>query len=251
MMRGVVLTGGVWLCLLLGGCVTETSGPAPASDGVRVQAQLDLARGYLEESEFAQARRPLNRALEIDPRSVEAHVLLGVLNEREGDPQLAETSYRQALRIDPDDAQALNNYGSFLYSQGRYAEAVEPLRRLVRNPNYRARAQAYENLGVAELAIDERDRAREAFERSLNLNYAQARSSLELAQLAFDDGDYAVAQQYYEGFRTLARQNARSLCLGVKLGEVLNDPDQVASYRLALKNLYPDSMEARRCQVSP
>jgi type IV pilus assembly protein PilF len=181
---------------------------------------------------------------------VEAHVLLGVLNEREGDTHLAEASYRDALRIDPDDAQALNNYGSFLYGEGRYEEAVVPLRRLVKNPNYRARAQAYENLGIAELALGERGRAREAFERSLNLNYAQPRSSLELAQLAFDDGEYTTAQEYYEGFRSLARQNARSLCLGVKLGQVLNDPDQVASYTLALKNLYPNSAEAGRCQAT-
>jgi len=246
------LLGGILmgLAILAGGCVTETTGRhQQASDVDRVQAQLDLARGYLEESEYGRARRPLNRALEIDPQHVESYVLLAVLNEREGEIELAEQSYLSALRYDSGDAQALNNYGSFLYGQGRFEEAVVQLRKLVGNPDYRARAQAYENLGIAELQIGERERARVAFNRSLSLNYAQPRSSLELASLSFEDGDYAAAQEYYDGFRSHARQNSRSLCLGVKLGRVLGNANQVASFDLALKNLFPDSDEAKDCQA--
>jgi len=232
-------------------CVTESTGPSPAADAERVQAQLDLARGYMEENNFGQARRPLNRALKIDPRNVEAHVLLGVVNQAEGDLDLAEDSFRDALRADPDDPQALNNYGSFLYGQGRYEEAVKPLRRLVDNPSYPARSQAYENLGIAELRLGERERAREAFRRALSLNFRQPRSSLELAMLAFEDGDHRLAQRYYDDFRGLARQNARSLCLGLRLGRALDNADQVASYELALRNLYADSPDAQRCVEAP
>lgn len=232
-------------------CVTESTGPSPAADAERVQAQLDLARGYMEENDFGQARRPLNRALEIDPRNVEAHVLLGVVNQAEGDEDLAEANFRNALRVSPDDPQALNNYASFLYGQGRYDEAVKPLRRLVQNPSYPARSQAYENLGIAELRIGERDRAREAFRRALSLNFRQPRSSLELAMLAFEDGEYPQAQRFYDDFRGLARQNARSLCLGLRLGRALGNADQVASYELALRNLYADSPDAQRCVEAP
>lgn len=232
-------------------CVTESTGPTPAADAERVQAQLDLARGYMEENDFGQARRPLNRALEIDPRNVEAHVLLGVVNQAEGDQDLAEANFRSALRVSPDDPQALNNYASFLYGQGRYDEAVKPLRRLVQNPSYPARSQAYENLGIAELRIGERDRAREAFRRALSLNFRQPRSSLELAMLAFEDGEYPQAQRFYDDFRGLARQNARSLCLGLRLGRALGNADQVASYQLALRNLYADSPDAQRCVEAP
>jgi len=232
-------------------CVTESTGPSPAADAQRVQAQLDLARGYMEENNFGQARRPLNRALEIDPRNVEAHVLLGVVNQAEGDQDLAEASFRDALRVSPDDPQALNNYASFLYGQGRYDEAVKPLRRLVQNPSYPARAQAYENLGIAELRMGERDRAREAFRRALSLNLRQPRSSLELAMLAFEDGEYRQAQRFYDEFRALARQNARSLCLGLRLGRALDNADQVASYEMALRNLYADSPDAQQCVEVP
>ena len=205
----------VMLAMGLAGCVTETTGggPEPAAAAQRLQAHLDLARGYLEKRDYTRARPPLTRALEVDPRSVEALVLMAVLNEAENDSDLAEQHYRSALRIDAANSQALNNYGSFLYGQGRYAEAAEHLRRLVKNSDYRARSQAYENLGMAELRLGDRAAAMEAFNRALLLNANQARSSLELASMAYVDGDYALAQQRYDGFRRSARQTPRSLCL--------------------------------------
>ena len=80
------------LMLALGGCITETTGglPPPLPDEERVRANLDLARGYLGKRDWIRARSPLDRALEIDPNSVETHVLLGVLFEGQGDPALAE-----------------------------------------------------------------------------------------------------------------------------------------------------------------
>ncbi|MFB3105037.1 MAG: hypothetical protein ACE1ZA_08920, partial [Pseudomonadales bacterium] len=62
----------------MAGCITTSTGglPAPASDEKRVKAQLDLARGYLENRHLERARVPINRALSIDSKSVEAHVLL-------------------------------------------------------------------------------------------------------------------------------------------------------------------------------
>lgn len=246
MSRWIVLLG---FCLLLAGCVTESTGglppPAPASE--RVQAHLDLARGYLAQGDWARARAPLEKALEIDPRSADALVLMAVLYQSEGEGPLAEEYYRRALRYNPSHAQALNNYGTFLYGQGRYADAVDPLRKLVQDPAYPARAQAYENLGMAELRVGNRDAGREAFLRSLSLNAGQPRANLELAALASEDGDLSAAERYYDAFRSQARQTPRSLCLGVSLARAGGDSDAAASYALALHNLYPDSPEARSC----
>ncbi len=240
------------VCLsVLTGCVTTSTGglPPPADRATRLAAYLELARGYLEKRDFDRARAPLNRALEIDRRSVDAHVLKAWLSESENDVELAEKHYRIALRYDSNHAQALNNYASFLYGQQRFSEALPPLRKLVRNTEYHARSQAYENLGLAELKAGDPEFAKDAFSRALMLNFAQARSSLELADLAYADGEYEVAGEYYDGFRQRAAQTPRSLCLGMKLGQALGDSDQLASYALALHNLYPNSSEATRCTV--
>lgn len=237
--------------LLIAGCVTESHGglPDPAADAQRVKAQLDLARGYLENRHLERARSPLNKALEIDSSSVEAHVLLAVLNEAENDPVLAEEHYKLALRYDPDHSQALNNFASFLYGHERYEEAVVALRKLVLDANYRARSQAYESLGLAELKIGETKRAKEAFLRSLQLSFNQPRASLELADISYVEGEFAKARDFYDGFRTQARQTPRTLCLGMKLAQTINNTDEMASYALALNNLFPESAEARNCKV--
>ena len=241
----------ILLVLVLTACVTETVGglPPPAQNATRVTAQLDLARGYFASEDWSRARTPLNRALQIDPKSAEAHVLLAVLSDREGEPEVAENHLKQALKIDSDNPQALNNYGGFLYRQQRFDEALPPLRKLVRDTEYHARSQAYENLGLAELRAGNAGLANEAFSRALALNFAQVRSSLELADMAYADGDYDAARDYYEGFRSRARQNPRSLCLGMKLGQAFGDSDQLASYALALQNLFPNSPEASQCEV--
>lgn len=246
---------GIWLFLLLvlgvGGCVTQSTGglPDPAGPADRVQAQLDLARGYLEQGNTERARAALNKAMEIDPKAVEAHVLLGVLNAAESEWGLAERNFRTALAIAPANPQALNNYASFLYSRGRYDEAVSYLRELVQNTDYRARSQAYENLGLAELKTGEVAAAKESFARALQLSFSQPQSSLELAQIAYDEGQIGMAIQRYDGFRSQAQQTPRSLCLGMKLAQESGNPDQLASYAMALSNLYPKSREARECVV--
>ncbi|NBC22637.1 MAG: type IV pilus biogenesis/stability protein PilW [Gammaproteobacteria bacterium] len=245
MIRAMALA--LWLGLLAG-CVTEsTNTREPAPKPKRLQAHLDLARGYLEQRDFNRALEPLNNALELDPRSAEANTLMAVFYQSQGEPDLAEEYYRQALRSEPRHAMALNNYGTFLYSQGRFEDALEPLRRLVQNPNYRERAVAYQNLGLTELKVGNTQRAREAFERALSFNTVLPRSGLELAALSYEAGDYREASRYYDMFRSRARQTPRSLCLGLRLARRTGDDDRRASYEIALKNLYPDSAEAKRC----
>ena len=221
------------------------SGPAPVEE--RVQAQLDLARGYLEQRDFARARLPLERALKIDGRHVEARVLYAVLLQVENEHELAEEQFRLALDIDPDHAQALNNYGSFLYARGRYADALEPLSRLVKDTSYRARPQAFENLGLAQVQINDLDAAGASFQRALELNERQARSALELADIALARGNLDSAVRYFDQYRRYAKPNARSLCLGMRLSAARGDDNQTASYGLALKNLFPDQADA--CQI--
>ncbi len=236
---------------LLHGCVTETTGglppPAPVED--RVQAQLDLARGYLEQRDLNRAQPALQKALEIDPRHVEAHVLNAVLFHAQNEFELAEFHYRTALRIEPDNAQALNNYGTFLYSRGRFEDAIVPLSNLVKDTGYRARSQAFENLGLAQLRTGATQAAEASFQRALELNFRQAGSTLELAEIAFDRGELQTAASRLLEYRTMARPSARSLCLGLKVATGLGDADQAASNELALNNLFP--AVADQCLTEP
>ena len=241
----------VWgaIVLVVSGCVTtESGGSKPGTNGQRLQAYLDLARGYLEQRDYVHARPPLEQALKADPSSAEAHVLMAMVNLADGDKHLAEKEFKDALRYDPHNAMAQNNYGTFLFAEGKYKEAAEHLKVASADPKYVRRAQAYENLGLTQLKLTENADAEQSFLRALMLNAVLPRSAFELAESYFTAGDFVKSKQYFDSYNSMAKPTARSLWLGVRLSRVLGDQDQLSSYALALKNLFPDSPEYRLYQ---
>jgi type IV pilus biogenesis/stability protein PilW len=191
---------------------------------------------------------PLERALEIDPRSSDAHVLLAIVYQAEGAYTRAEDHYRRAIRLDRANSMALNNFGSFLHLRERYAEARPFLQRAAEDSSYGARPQAFENLGLTELAIGNVDDAATAFTRALRLNPDLPRSHLELAEIHFERGNNAAAMTHFERYRALAQQTPRSLWIAIRLHGAMQDRDAVASFGLQLRNLFPGSDEYRLYQ---
>jgi type IV pilus assembly protein PilF len=235
--------------LLLAGCITTESGGAKSgTNPQRLQAFLDLARGYLEQRDYAHARPPLEQALKVDPTSAEAHVLMATVNLADGDKSLAEREYKEALRHEPRNAMAQNNYGTFLFAEGKYKEAAQHLKIAAEDPKYVRRAQAYENLGLTQLKLAATADAEQSFLRALMLNAVQPRSAFELAEIFFAAGDFVRSKQYFDSYNTMGRPTSRSLWLGIRLSRVSGDQNQLASLALALKNMFPDSPEYRLYQ---
>jgi Tfp pilus assembly protein PilF len=78
----------------------------------------------LERGDDATARSLLQKALDLNPKNVEAHTWLGALADRAGDLQAAERSLARAARLAPSSASARNNYGAILMRLGRTREAA-------------------------------------------------------------------------------------------------------------------------------
>lgn len=71
------------------------------------------------------ARAAAIRALEIDPRSAEAHTSLALVTENyDWDWETAEKEYRRAIELDPNYATAHQWYAEFLMWEGRFDEAL-------------------------------------------------------------------------------------------------------------------------------
>ncbi len=226
----------------LAGCVTQKSGPQ-----VDLEEALDthyrLAMGYIDNRNRDSARHHIRKAFELDSRSARAYGAQAMLFQLEGENERAEESFKAALRQDRDFAQARNNYGAFLYRQERYEEAYDQFEIVSDNLDYDNRARALLSLGRAALKLGRTDRARSAFEHAFTLDRSQAPVLLELADISFQDEEYAQAKRYLDQYGQLARQSARSLLLGIKIERIFDNKDQEASYALALKNRFPYSDE--------
>jgi type IV pilus assembly protein PilF len=243
------------ICLvLLTGCVTEqTSGPDPKNVdmGELLQRQLDLGIGYLRNGDYPRAKEKLNRALAIDSKSAVVHATFGLLFELEGEDELAERYFRDAIKYDPESAQARNSYGAFLFAKGRYAEAAQQLEEAAQNRFYRNRPTVFENLGIAYLRLGDAEGADYAFTRAVQLNPDQSRALLELAEIRFGQRNYAEARELYSRQTRGAAKSAKALWLCIRLARVFKNYNEEASCAEALEGIYPASDEYRLYKNSP
>ena len=231
---------------LLAGCVT-TGNVDPMKTGKGREeardAYVQLGIGYLQQGSTENAKVPLRKALEIDPSSADAHAALALVFQIEMEPKLADEHFRKAISQRRDDARLLNNYGSFLFEQKRYQEAMERYTQAAQDNLYPERSRVFENLGLTALQLQQREQAKAYFERSLRLNSRQPRALMEMSLLSFEDKQFVPARSYYESYLTLAPHDARSLLLGVRLAKVFEERDNAASLGLQLKRLYPGTPE--------
>ena len=85
------------------------------------------------------------KALDIEPNYADASYNMGMALQRQGKLEEAIQAYKKAIEITPDYADAYNNMGVVLQNQGRREEAIEAyIRALSINPDY---AEAYNNIG--------------------------------------------------------------------------------------------------------
>lgn len=239
--RGCVL---LLALLSLSACVTTLEGGNPATDpNSALETYVQLGLGYLRTGNRDAARLNFNRALEIDRRSPGAHDGLALLYQLEAMNDMAERHFKQAIRADRNFSRARNNYGTFLYDQERFKEALVQFDLASKNLNYNRRPVALLNLGRTALKLGDVARAESALKHSLVLDPSLDRAMVELAEISFEQQDYAEAKRYLDMYAEVTRHSPRSLWLGIRLERIFGNRDKEASYALALKNLHPYSQE--------
>ncbi len=243
-MRLVVVAGLFLFCLA--GCVTseETVFTEKASPHKTLERRVELARKYIGQGDWDNAKRNLKMAYEVDPGNAEVHEAFALVYQSTGEYELAEENYQTAIKIDRNFSRARNNYAVFLFSQQRYEDAEEQLEFVVQDTLYNARPRAFINLGLCRLQLFNPTGAEEAFLRALSMDRGNVIALLEVAELRYDDDDIPNASRYFESYRRSVRQqSSRALWLGIRISRKQGDLNAEGSYVLALTNLYPNSAE--------
>jgi len=230
----------------LAACVTTTESvfteePSPEKT---LERRVGLARQYIGEGNWKDAKRNLKLAVEIDPDNAEVHEAFALVYQSTGEYELAEQSFETAIKLRKNFSRARNNYAAFLFSQGRYQEAEAQLERVVADVLYSSRPSAFINLGLCRLQLFDPVGAEQAFVRALSMDRTNVIALLETAQLRFDADDIPSASHYYATYRQSVRQqSSRALWLGIRIAQKEGDRNAEGSYLLALRNLHPKSVE--------
>jgi type IV pilus assembly protein PilF len=244
-----LLTGA---CLILSGCITETNSDLmKKKDKERyIQNSVTASLEYLQLGDTKNAFRHANNAMEADAKSAEAHNAMALLYRNMQDEKNEEKHFKLAIRYNPNLSKVRNNYAVFLFQRERYTDALFQLEKASKDPSYENRGLAFENMGRAYLGLKDIAQAEVAFKEALRIDERMVRSYLELAQINFIRGDLKQANQYIQQYGTLGRHSARSLWLGIQIERKLGNKDALASYELALRNIFADSAEYKAYKAS-
>lgn len=236
----------VWVTLLLSACVTTEKGvfTTKASDDKALDYSVQAARSYIRDENWESARRHLKNALELDGKNAEVHEALALVFQNTGELELADSHYKRAVGYASKESRVSYNYGVFLYGQKRYKEAVRQFEEVTKDTLYERRSAAFYNLGRSYTKVDSHVKAEQALRRSYLINKRSPSVMLALADALYVIENYPESQRFYKKYRNyVKKQSAKGLWLGIRLADQYGDRDALASYVLALKNLYPRSKE--------
>jgi tetratricopeptide (TPR) repeat protein len=154
-----------------------------------VDPQNEIARAAtLFHAAFdAQMRGELKQAIGLYRQSLlahptaEAHTFLGWTYSFQGLLDRAIAECKKAIEVDPAFGNPYNDIGAYLLQMGRHDEAIPWLEKATVATRYEAPHYPHFNLGRAYLAKEMYTRARQCFERALEVrpDYAAARQVLE------------------------------------------------------------------------
>ena len=234
--------------VVFSGCAAQNTGKtgkavSQVNTTKALELHIQLANGYIDKGNRESARHHLRKAADISKNSPEATEALARLYQLEGEPELAEKTFKKALQLKKHFTLANNNYGVFLFGAKRYEEALGQFEIAASDLDYDGRASALVNVGRTSLLLGKNERAKAAFEHASVLDRGIPDPHIELAEMNFLQQDYAEAKRYLDRYQALGQQSARALLLGIRLERIFGNKDKEASYVLVLKNRFPYSKE--------
>ena len=110
---------GAILALILAGCVTtnETVFTNKEAPDVALKRRVELARAYIGQGNWENAKRNLKLAAEIDPNNAEVYEAFALVYQSTGEFEAAEANFLKALALDKSLSRARNNFAAFLFGQ--------------------------------------------------------------------------------------------------------------------------------------
>lgn len=231
--------------LLLAGCAGGgvKSGKlkgAKSDKQLAAEDQVKLGRGYMDQRQYEIAHQKLEKALQLDPSSVDGNTLMALLYERIDRAKLSEKYYRRAVELDPEDGSTNNNFGGYLCRAGRFDEAETYFQRALDDPFYATPGAAAMNAGVCASLAGDAARAEKYFRRSLEANPNDPATLYEMALLSFRKDDFLRARAFMQRFESTGRSDAAALDLAAQIEDRLGDAAAAGKYRERLKTEFPD-----------
>lgn len=233
-------------CMMPTAHAQQQSTPAEARAHVeeRIMARLKLASEYYSRNQVGAALRELMSAQDISTDYAPLQNMLGVVNMDLRRYEEAEKSFQRALKLERNDPDIHNNYGWFLCTSGQHAKGQEWLAKAWSNPLYETPEKALYNTGRCARMANDQVRAVEFFAKALQVSPNSTAIMYELANMQFDQGNYAKVLDVIDRIHTVEKASPQSLWLALRAENRLGHTVEVESYGSQIQRKFPNSAEA-------
>ena len=207
----------------------------------KADTHLQRAQGHLARNELDKAEDEARSAIKLDASSEGGYTLLAVVHDRRGQAARAGEYYRKATELAPTRGGTLNNYGTWLCSNGREQESLVWFERAVASPGYQTRAGALANAGRCADRAGLDERATAYLRMAIELDPKNPIALSTLAERAYRRGDGMQARAFSERRLTAAPADAASLLLASQIEEMLGDTAAAARYVQRMRAEFPNT----------
>ena len=205
---------------------------------------VQLALGYIEREQLGIAQEKLDKAIEQNPKNVDAYTTMAYLKRIVKEYDVAEDYYLDALDIKDNDPNIHNNYGGLLCQMGRYDDALKEIEKAYKDPFYETPYLAYANAGTCLLDKGDYKQAEQMLRRALREKPNYAGALLSMAEIGVKTEKYLMARAYIQRFHSVAKPSAESLWLQIQAERALGAKEHYLKYARQLLKDFPDSDEA-------
>ncbi|MBX3606337.1 MAG: type IV pilus biogenesis/stability protein PilW [Piscinibacter sp.] len=225
---------------------STTPAEAAAADAARrARVRLELATAYFSRGQMNVALDEVKLALAADPNLVAAHNLRGLIYANLGEPGPAEESFRRALALNPNDFDAMQNFGWFLCQQKRYPDADAQFEQALAVPQNREPSRTLLAQGVCRAFAGQLEPAERSLQRSYEIDPNNPSTSVNLAELLLRRGEPERARFYIR--RVISQPplvSAQTLWLAARIEHKLGNLTGARELGNQLHSRFADSREA-------
>ena len=192
------------LCVVTLSCYSSTkSSSSRSSSGVKDKNteftnSKALAVASVKRGNFQQALIDLEPAEKINKKDPEIYLIKGIVYYGLKDNELAEENYLKSLKLDPKYTEARYNLCGLYLFEEKNDQAIEQCSIAAADPTYRARPSALTNLGIAYFMKGDVNRAKQYYDKALEINPAYVYTHNELGKLYTSIGKEQDAIQEFK-----------------------------------------------------
>jgi len=161
----------------------------------------------------------------------------------------AREAFDRALRLSPNNAEVLNNFGWFLCLRSETDRGLAMMQRAANDTLYASPEKAFLSAGLCLRRAGRGAEAEDYLRRAVLIRPDMIGGLYNLAELTYERGNHKDAETYLLRYMRLSQPSLEALVLGVRISRAKADKVAEDSYMQQLRRRFPDAPQLRELEA--